>query len=127
MNMKIKAKNVQSILSDDQELELIETFNDLDCDVLLITETWRKEKEEIWKTPDGHMFLGSGWQGGHRGVAILLHRRLAKGFKGFYPTSERACAVDVDIQGAKVRLIAAYMPDCSDDDADIEAAYCQLD
>ena len=105
---------------------MIETFNDLDCDVLLVTETRRKEKEELWKTPDGHMFMGSGWQGGRRGVAVILHRRLAKSFKGFYPVSEQACAVDLDIRGAKLRLIAAYLPDSSYDDAEVEETYYQL-
>ena len=72
------------------------------------------------------MFIGSGWQGGRRGVAVILHRRLAKSFKGFYPVSERACTVDLDIRGAKLRLIAAYLPDSSYDDAEVEETYYQL-
>ena len=62
-----------------------------------------------------------------RGVAIILHKRIASGFKGVYPASKRAGAVDVDIGGAKVRFVAAYLPDSSYDDADVEATYCQLD
>ena len=119
ISLKIMAKNVLSILSDGRELKLIETFNEVDCDALLISETWRKDKEEIRKPPEGHMFLGSGWQGGHRGVATILHKRIAIGFKGSYPASERAGAVDVDIRGAKVRFLAAYLPDSSYDDADV--------
>ena len=87
----------------------------------------RKGNEEIWKASEGYMFLGSGWQRGHRGVAIILHKRTVSGFNGFYPASKRAGAVDVDIRGAKVRFEAAYLPDSSYDDVDVEATYYQLD
>jgi exonuclease III len=125
--LKFLAKNVQSILSDGRELELLETIDDIQWDIFFISETWRKSKEEIWKSSKGHLFLGSGWAEGHRGVAIMIHRRHVRGFKGFHAVSERACAADVYIHGTRLRFISAYMPDSSYDLAEVEATYNQLD
>ena len=97
--LRILAKNAQSIYNDIREIELLETLDDIEWDILLMSETWRKTKQEIWKTERGHLFLGSGWDAGHKGVAILIHRRHTKTFKGFMPESERICAVDLDSFG----------------------------
>ena len=69
----------------------------------------------------------SGWAGGRKGVAILLHRRHAKAFKGFKAVSERTCAADLNLNGERLRLIAAYLPDGSYDNATVEATYNKLD
>ena len=45
--VKILAKNVQSIQSAHREFELLETFSTLDCDILMLSETWREDKKEI--------------------------------------------------------------------------------
>ena len=64
---------------------------------------------------------------GENGTGILLHRRWAKGFQAFHAASDRVCAVDVEIEGQKIRLIAVYMPHCGKDDAEVEGAYLNLD
>ena len=96
---------MQSIYSDVREIELLETLDDIEWDILLLSETWRKTKQEILKTERGHLFLGSGWDAGHKGIAILIHRRHTKTFEGFMPESERICAVDLDILGERIRII----------------------
>ena len=88
--LKILTKNVQSILSEDRERDLLEEIETFSWDILLLTETWRIDKEEVWITGRGHMFLGAGWAHGRRGVAIVLHRRHKSGFKALQATSERA-------------------------------------
>lgn len=123
MKLKILAKNVQSIFSDIRESGLIESLINIQWDIIFLTETWRKTKEEVWKTHDGHLFMGSGWAEGRRGVAILIHRNLLDGFRCFYATSERVCAADVDIRGTRLRLITAYIPDGSYSDSAVEATY----
>ena len=81
VSINLLAKNVQSIMSDGREMDLLETIDDNDWDVIFLSETWRKEKEEIWKTTKGHLFLGAGWEKGHIGVAIMIHCKDARGFK----------------------------------------------
>ena len=118
---------MQSVRSDLREMELFETLTSLCWDVLFLSETWRDDREEIWETDEGHMFLGSGWGGARRGVAIMIHSRHRNGFKQFKAINERLCAVDLHFDGNRVRLISVYMPDSSYDDADVEAIYILID
>ena len=126
LELRFLAKNVQSIMTEAREIELLETIDDSAWDILFLSETWRTEKEEIWFTEKGHLFLGSGWKQGHRGVAIMIHCRHTKGFKQFQAVSERLCAAAVTIFGYRLRLISPYMPDSTYDDADVEAMYMQM-
>ena len=68
--LKCVAKNVQSLRSDLSEMELLETLTFLSWDILFLNETWRDDREEIWMTDEGHLFLGSVWAGNRTGVAI---------------------------------------------------------
>ena len=71
--------------------------------------------------------MGSGWEGERKGVAILLHRRHARAFKCFMAESERTCAMDLNLDGERLRIIAAYLPDGSYDNATVEATYSKLE
>ena len=97
--LRILAKNVQSIYRDVREIELLETLDDIDWDIVFLSETWRKTKQDIWKTERGHCSVDSRWEAGHKGVAILIHRMHTKTFKGFMSESKIICAVDLDIFG----------------------------
>ena len=100
--LTILAKNVRSISSDIRDGELLENLVDIKWNILFLSETWRNAKEEVWRTHDGHTSMGSAWAGGRRGVAIPVHQKQTKGFRDFFPISERACATYVDIYGAKL-------------------------
>ena len=67
------------------------------------------------------MFLGSGWGNGGRGVAVIIHRRHAKGFKAFRAIGDRVCAADVDAHETRFRIISVYLPDGSYSDESVEA------
>ena len=125
-NLQIIGKNVQSLQADTREQELLAELRTITWDAVLLSETWREKKQERWQTEDGHMFCGAGGKKGEKGTAILLHRRWARGFRAFHAVSERCCAMDANIEGRKLRLIAAYMPHCGYDDEDVEGAYLQL-
>ena len=84
-DVRILSTNVQSILNKDREKELLEELAIQDWDVVCLNETWRKDKEELWKSNQGHLFLGSGWKIGRRGVAVIIHKRHAKGLKRSTP------------------------------------------
>ena len=119
-------KNVQSLQTPDRERELFAELRVITWDVLFLNETWRESKEEIWKSEDGHLFMGAGGTIGERGVAIILNHRLTKGFKAFHAVSERVCAVDVSVFGCKLRLISAYMPHQGYNDDAVENTYSVL-
>ena len=102
-------KNVMSIMTEEREQILFSELEVVDWDIVLLNETWRPSKEEIWTT-SRHLFLASGGTRGSNGVAVLLHRRWVKGFRAFHAISERLCALDVDIQKKRFRFIVVYMP-----------------
>jgi exonuclease III len=127
--IKCILKNVMSLQTPAREEELFAELEleNAEWDIVLLNETWRAKKDEVWKTAGGHLFLGAGGTIGQRGVAIILHRRLASRFKAFHAISERLCAVDVDIEGARCRFICVYMPHGDYDDIFVDVVYNQLE
>ena len=107
--------------------ELMAELDTTEWNAVLLNETWREKKEELWSTPSGHLFCGAGGTVGERGVGIILHKNIARGFRSFHAVSERLCAVDVDIDGVKARLICVYMPHSNYDNIFIEEVYIQLE
>ena len=125
--VKIFGKNLQSIQAVAREDELLAELEVFDWDILFLSETWREQQQERWKTKDGHIFCGSGGNSGSKGVAIILHRRWSKGFKAFYAISDRVCAVDCKISGQLCRLISVYFPHGGYDDEAVEGMYADVD
>ena len=123
--LRLMLKNVMSIQGENRLTELMEELRSTERTVAMLTETWLECKEEIWKTNDGHMFMGSGGQKGTRGVTIILHRRLVAGWKAFHAIDERVCAVDLDFNGVRFRW--AYMPHGGYGDDAVESVYARLD
>ena len=60
-----------SLQTRDREDELFADLEMTDWQVVLLNETWREKREEVWKTDSGYLFLGSGGTPGQRGVAII--------------------------------------------------------
>ena len=46
-----------------------------DGDALLLSETWRPNKAEIWESQQGHIYMGAGKFENKHGVAILLKEK----------------------------------------------------
>ena len=125
--VKKMGKNLQSIQTDAREGELLAELEDLDWDIVFLSETWRSERQERWKTEEGHIFCGSGGTEGSKGVALLLHRKWTRGFKAFAAISDRLCTVDRKIAGHLCRLISVYFPHGGQDDEAVEGLYSELD
>ena len=112
-------------MTEDREQQLLFELEHVDWDIVMLNETWRPLKEEIWSS-SGHLFLGAGGTGHCSGVAILVNRRWAKGFKGFKRLSERLCALDLNILRRKIRFIVPYMPTSWHPYALVEGMYADL-
>ena len=65
-------------------------------DVLLLSETWREEREEHFRTELGHHFVASGGTRGEKGVAILIIKRWSSKIGKIQSISERLIAVDIE-------------------------------
>ena len=67
-------KNTRSMNSSERLEELFSEIHQVAWDVILISETWRQNKE-IWETQQGHIMVESGKFTNKHGVAILLNKR----------------------------------------------------
>ena len=72
----IFTKNVLGMSNDDR---LEEMQKELDAiqqwDIVVLSETWRKAKNEYFSTGTGDIFMNSGCEAGRRGVGFYIHRR----------------------------------------------------
>ena len=68
-------KSVRLLNSSDRVEELIREVQGCRWDALLICDSWRPEKAEIWETRQGHMYMGAGKFENKHGVGILLNEK----------------------------------------------------
>jgi exonuclease III len=125
--IQIYSINVRGLKTDERIKELLDEFKAVDWDVILVSETWRPETEEIWELEDGHWFMGAGCRDERRGVAIIVHSRWKKHVERFEPVNERLSFADVDFDGLRLRVIATYFPDSSYSNGHVEKVYIALD
>ena len=86
-------KNVTSLCSSDRVAELAREVCDCRWDALLISESWRTGKAELWMTLQGHMYMGAGRFPNKHGVRKLLNRRWNNKTNWTDYISERAIAL----------------------------------
>ena len=55
--------------------EMVCEFEGYRRDALLLCETWRHDKEEIWETHHKPIFMGAGKYDNKHGVGILLNKK----------------------------------------------------
>ena len=111
IDFKIIQKNSRSLASNLDMDELLLDLHDEQWDVILVSETWRKKKEECFSLEIGHVWFGSagkqkqngkGWK---HGVGILLHRRWSKVWSAADAVSERLINIDINVGKYKLRII----------------------
>lgn len=103
-------KNVRGFADDCRLDELMHELQPVHWDVVLLNETMRMQKEELWESEYGHIFAGSGHDTPIRGVGILLHKRWKPFIVRFKAVSERVAYIDVVRKGFKLRVVTAYFP-----------------
>ena len=111
----------------DERIEwFLKELGDRRWDLLVFTETWRAGRVEVWRTEQGHTWLGSGGVDRQRGVGFLLHSRWHH--LRFKPLSERVGVIDVRLRkGLVLRAIGVYMPHSAQPDEDVDKVYGTLE
>ena len=102
-------KNMRSMNSNDRLDELIRELYQVDWDVILISETWRQNKE-VWETQQGHIMVESGQFINKHGVAILLNKRWKNQIKWVHCESELIVAMSITVNKHPIMLMSVYMP-----------------
>ena len=75
--MHVIAKNLQGIRSEERFQDFVAELDHCTFDIMMISETWRAENEEIYVTPAGGQIFLSG-DGHHQGVGICISATLGK-------------------------------------------------
>ena len=68
-------KNMRSMHSSERMEEMVCELEGYRCDAMLLSETWRQDKSEIWETHHKHMFMGVGRYDNKHGVGIMLNKK----------------------------------------------------
>ena len=115
-------KNMRSMSSNDRLDELIKELHRVDWDVILISETWRQNKE-VWETQQGHIMVESGQFINKHRVAILLNKRWKNQIKWVHCESERIVAMLISVNKHPIVLMSVYMPHSGYADHHVEKVY----
>ena len=115
-------KNMRSMSSNERLDELIREPYRIDWDVILISETWRQNKE-VWETQHEHIMVESGQFVNKHGVAILLNKRLKNQIKWVHIASERIVAMSISVNKHPIVLLSVYMPHSGYADHHVEKVY----
>ena len=73
----LSQKNLQSIQNQTRFEDFMVEIDAGDFDIVLLAETWRAEKEEVYKTNGGHNLFLSGSPLGPAGVGICISKTLS--------------------------------------------------
>ena len=77
IRLHVIAKNLQGIRSEERFQDFVAELDQCVGDILMISETWRAESEEMYVTPAGGRIFLSG-NGHHQGVGICISATFGK-------------------------------------------------
>ena len=95
IQLHVIAKNSQSIQAKERFEDFMVELDAFEFDLLLLSETWRGDREEHFTTTGGHKVFLSGGSPGRRGVGICISKKLLNKIDGvlFFCYSDRARAL----------------------------------
>ena len=102
-------KNTRSMNSSERLDKLVSEIHQVAWDVILISETWRQNKE-IWETQQGHIMVESGKFTNKHGVSILLNRRWKNQINWVQCACERVVAMSISVNRQPLVLMSVYVP-----------------
>ena len=124
VNMHAMAKNLQSIRDETRFQDFVTDIASIPYDIGFLTETWRKDREEIICMPKGGTpYLSGGML--HRGVGISFSKKFEKhldreSFQSIFP---RFCTVDFSFKCQDFRAFAVCFPTAWDADEAVDELY----
>ena len=122
VQLHVVSKNLQSIQGKERFEDFMVELDTFEFDLLLLSETWRGEKEEHFTTTGGHKVFLSGGSPGKRGVGICVARKLLDKMNGilFSSYSDRVCTLHFKLGTIRFQIFSCYMPTSWEPDLDVE-------
>ena len=112
IQLHVVGKNLQSIQAKERFDDFMVELDTFEFDLLLLSETWRGDREEHFTTAGGHKVFFSGVSPGRRGVGICISRKLLNKIDGvlFFCYSDRVRALHFTFGTIRFQVFSCYMP-----------------
>ena len=99
-------KNMRSMHSSERIAEMICELAGYRWDALLLCETWRNDKEEIWETHHKQIFMGAGKYDNKHGVGILRNKNWKQRIIDTKYINERAISTTILVNRHRIKLMS---------------------
>ena len=99
-------KNMRSMHSSERVEEMVCELDGYRWDALLLCETWRRDKEEIWKTHHKHIFTGAGKYDNNHGGGILLNKKWKQRIIDIEYINERTISTTILVNRQRIKLMS---------------------
>ena len=122
IQLHVVAKKLQSIQAKERFEDFMVELDTFEFDLLLLSETWRGDREEHFTTIGGHKVVLSGGSPGRRGVGICISKKLLNKIDGvlFFCYSDRMCALHFRLGTIPFQVFSCYMPTTWEPDLVVE-------
>ena len=100
-------RNMRSMHSSERIEEMVCEFEGYRWDAILLSETWRPAKSEIWETHHKHIIMGAGKYDNKHGVGIMLNKRWRKRIIDTEYINERATIL---VNRQHIKPMSVYFP-----------------
>ena len=100
-------KNMRSRHSSERIEEMVCEFEGYRWDAILLSETWRQGKSEVWETHHKHMFMGAGKYDNKHGVGIMLNKKWRQRNVDTEYINERAITATIVVNRQRIKLMSA--------------------
>ena len=123
-SLRIISYNIHSFVNFDRLELLLAELGDQPGDLVVLTETWREETNEVFTTEYGHAWLGCGSTPRQHGVGFLLNKNTP---------IETSCACQTGwflgrtVWNLSLRSFGVYMPHGGYDDEHVDIVFAQLE
>ena len=101
-------KNMRSIHLSERIQEMVCELEGYRWDAILMSETWRPEKSEIWETHQKHIFMGAGKYDNKHGVGIMLNTKWQQQIIDTEHINERAITATIVVNHQRIKLMSVY-------------------
>ena len=101
-------KNMRAMHSSERIEEMICELESFQWDALLLCETWRHDKAEIWETHHKHMFMDAGKYDNKHGVGVLLNKKWKQTIFDTEYIKECAISTTIVVNRQRIKLMSVY-------------------
>ena len=100
-------KKLRCMHTSDRIEEMVCELEGYRWDAMLLSETWRHDRAEIWETHHKHRFMGAGRYDNKHGCGIMLNKKWRRIIDTEY-INERAISTTIVVNRQHIKLMSVY-------------------